>query len=117
LPDPVLGRKHVDLLHPVRRRHRGEWENCRLATVERQLLGIVREDDPPGGGPKNAWLDSIKGRWAGNLRRVAQHNHQDLVSLAALLLRFDGGLSPAVVRTTGSGSACDTHPAPSRSCA
>jgi len=91
LPDPVLGRAHVDLLHPVRRRHRGEWENCRLATVERQLLGVVREDDLLGSEAPRAWLDFIKGGSAGKLRRVVQHNHQDLVSLAALLLRFDGG--------------------------
>jgi uncharacterized protein len=91
LDDPVLGRKHVDLLHPVRRRHRGQWENCRLSTVERRLLGVLREDDLPGAEAPRAWLDFIKGGSARNLRRVAQHNHQDLVSLAALLLRFDGG--------------------------
>ncbi len=91
LDDPVLGRKHVDLLHPVRRRHRGQWENCRLATVERQLLGVIREDDLPGSEAPRAWLDFIKGGSARNLRRVAHHNHQDLTSLAGLLLRFDGG--------------------------
>jgi uncharacterized protein YprB with RNaseH-like and TPR domain len=33
----------VDLLYPVRRAYRGVWENCRLQTIERQLLGILRE--------------------------------------------------------------------------
>ena len=33
---------------PVRRHWKGVWENCRLATAERQLLGVVREDDLPG---------------------------------------------------------------------
>ena len=98
LDDPVLGRKHVDLLHPVRRRHRGQWENCRLATVERQLLGVIREDDLPGSEAPRAWLDFIKGGSARNLRRVAHHNHQDLTSLAALLLRFDGGAEPSSPR-------------------
>jgi uncharacterized protein len=95
LEDPVLGRRHVDLLHPVRRRHRGQWENCRLSTVERQLLGVIREDDLPGSEAPRAWLDFIKGGSARNLRRVAQHNHQDLLSLAGLLLRFDGGVAAA----------------------
>lgn len=109
LTDPVLGRKHVDLLHPVRRRHRGEWENCRLATVERQLLGIVREDDLPGAEAPKAWLDYIKGGSAGKLRRVAQHNHQDLVSLAALLLRFDGPATNARSANQDRPSSRGTH--------
>jgi uncharacterized protein YprB with RNaseH-like and TPR domain len=45
---PFDDRGHVDLLYPVRRAYRGVWENCRLQTIERQLLGIVREDDLPG---------------------------------------------------------------------
>nr|WP_026802467.1 ribonuclease H-like domain-containing protein [Arenimonas oryziterrae] len=88
LPDPVLGRAHVDLLHPVRRRYRGQWANCRLATVERQLLGVVREDDLPGSEAPRAWLDYLRGGSARDLRRVAAHNHQDLGSLAALLLKL-----------------------------
>ena len=31
-----------------RRRWRGLCENCRLATIERELLRVVREDDLPG---------------------------------------------------------------------
>jgi hypothetical protein len=46
--DPITPLDHVDLLFPTRRRYRGTWENCRLATIERELLRIVREDDLPG---------------------------------------------------------------------
>lgn len=88
LSDPVLGRDHIDLLHPVRRRYRGVWENCRLATVERQLLGVVREDDLPGSEAPAAWLDYLRGGSAGKLRRVGDHNAQDLRSLAGLLVHF-----------------------------
>lgn len=88
LADPVLGRDHIDLLHPVRRRYRGVWENCRLATVERQLLGVVREDDLPGSEAPAAWLDYLRGGSADKLRRVGDHNAQDLRSLAGLLLHF-----------------------------
>ena len=41
MPDSVFGRRHIDLLHPVRRRYKGFWANCRLATVERELLGCA----------------------------------------------------------------------------
>lgn len=88
LPEPITALDHVDLLHPTRRRYRGTWENCRLATIERQLLHIVREDDLPGSEAPAAWLTYLRGGSARNLRRVAHHNHQDVVTLALLLQRL-----------------------------
>jgi len=97
LTNPLSGLAHLDLLHPVRRRYRGVWENCRLATVERQLLGIVREDDLPGSEAPRAWRDYLRGGSARDLRRVGQHNAQDLRSLAGVLIRLgqvaDSGLA------------------------
>ncbi|WP_369978288.1 ribonuclease H-like domain-containing protein [Xanthomonas bundabergensis] len=86
--DPISALDHVDLLHPTRRRYRGTWENCKLATIERQLLRIVREDDLPGSEAPAAWLNYLRGGSARNLRRVAAHNHQDVVTLALLLQRL-----------------------------
>ncbi|MDV3467270.1 ribonuclease H-like domain-containing protein [Stenotrophomonas sp. C3(2023)] len=86
--DPITALDHVDLLHPTRRRYRGNWENCRLATIERQLLKVVREDDLPGSEAPSAWLRYLRGGDAVNLRRVADHNHQDVVTLALLLQRL-----------------------------
>jgi hypothetical protein len=88
LPNPLAGLAHIDLLHPVRRHWKGQWENCRLATAERQLLGVVREDDLPGSEAPAAWLTYLRGGSALNLRRVAAHNAQDLKSLAGVLLRM-----------------------------
>jgi uncharacterized protein YprB with RNaseH-like and TPR domain len=88
LPEPITALDHVDLLHPTRRRYRGTWENCKLATIERQLLRIVREDDLPGSEAPAAWLTYLRGGSARNLRRVAHHNHQDVVTLALLLQRL-----------------------------
>ena len=89
-PNPLAGLTHIDLLHPVRRHWKGQWENCRLATAERQLLGVVREDDLPGSEAPAAWLTYLRGGSAKNLRRVAEHNAQDLKSLAGVLLRMAG---------------------------
>jgi uncharacterized protein YprB with RNaseH-like and TPR domain len=86
LPDPLTGLGHLDLLHPVRRHWKGQWENCRLATAERELLGVVREDDLPGSEAPAAWLTYLRGGSARNLRRVLAHNNQDLKSLAGVLL-------------------------------
>jgi uncharacterized protein YprB with RNaseH-like and TPR domain len=86
--DPLSPLDHVDLLFPTRRRYRGTWENCRLATIERELLRIVREDDLPGSEAPAAWLNYLRGGSARNLRRVAAHNHQDVVTLALLMTRL-----------------------------
>ena len=88
MANPLLTLRHLDLLFPVRRRFRGVWENCRLSTVERQWLEVVREDDLPGSEAPRAWRDYLRGGSARDLRRVIAHNDQDLRSLSALLLRL-----------------------------
>ncbi len=88
---PLLGLPHLDLLYPVRRRYRGHWPNCRLATVERELLGVLREHDLPGSEAPRAWLEYLRGGSAVDLRRVGEHNRQDLRSLALLLCRLTDG--------------------------
>lgn len=85
---PITPLDHVDLLFPTRRRYRGVWENCRLATIERELLKIVREDDLPGSEAPAAWLSYLRGGSSALLRRVCAHNHQDVVTLARLMLRL-----------------------------
>jgi uncharacterized protein len=83
--NPLAGLTHVDLLYPTRRRYRGVYENCRLATIEREVLRIVREDDLPGSEAPGAWLSFLRGGSAQMLRRVLTHNHQDVVTLSRLL--------------------------------
>lgn len=91
LPDALHGLDHLDLLHPSRRRWRGRWENCRLATIEREALRILREDDLPGSQAPAAWLSFLRGGASTNLRRVAEHNRQDVATLARLLRRLCDG--------------------------
>ena len=101
LKDPLHGLDHLDLLHPSRRRWRGRWENCRLATIEREALRILREDDLPGAQAPAAWLSYLRGGDSVNLRRVAEHNRQDVATLAQLLVRLcdeHGDAEPPVAR-------------------
>ncbi|MCQ4166653.1 ribonuclease H-like domain-containing protein [Tahibacter harae] len=94
LPDPIKPCAHVDLLHPVRRAYRGRWENCRLATIERRLLQIVREDDLPGSEAPAAWRSWLRQGFSTNLLRVLEHNRQDVITLARLLRHMDQAASP-----------------------
>lgn len=105
LPCPISPLDHVDLLFPTRRRYRGVWENCRLATIERRLLGIVREDDLPGSEAPAAWLSYLRGGSSTLLRRVCAHNHQDVVTLARLMLRLVEAEAAAAMQPATSGAA------------
>jgi uncharacterized protein len=93
--NPLAGLAHVDLLYPSRRHWRGIYENCRLATIERQVLRIVREDDLPGSEAPAAWLSFLRGSGAHTLRRVLAHNRQDVVSLSRLFRHLSALGEPA----------------------
>ncbi|TDR46726.1 hypothetical protein DFR29_103262 [Tahibacter aquaticus] len=95
LANPLAGKSHVDLLHPVRRVYRGRWENCRLATIERQVLKIVREDDLPGSQAPAAWRAYLREGASTDLMRVLEHNRQDVVTLARLLEHMDQAATPS----------------------
>jgi uncharacterized protein YprB with RNaseH-like and TPR domain len=90
MSNPLAGLIHVDLLHPMRRRYRQVWENCKMQTAERKLLRIVREDDLPGSEAPRAWLTYLRGGSSGDLVRVAAHNLQDVRSLSGLLVEAHG---------------------------
>ena len=81
---PVLTKRHVDLYHLVRRAHKGTLPDARLATVERHLLGVHRDDDLPGSEAPAAFLDWIRDG-SGPVDRVLEHNRLDVLSLVALL--------------------------------
>ena len=85
LTDPFATLPHIDLLAPTRRAFASRWSDCRLATAERELLGFHRIDDLPGAEAPAAWLDWLRMGDGGRLSGVADHNHWDILSLAALL--------------------------------
>ena len=85
MPDPFQPLQHVDLLHPTRRAFAGRWENCRLQTAERKLLGFQRIDDMPGAEAPEAWFHWVRLGITERLPALVEHNRWDVVSLAALL--------------------------------
>lgn len=84
LPTPFADKPHLDLYWPCRRLYGAGLPNGRLATMERELLGVAREDDLPGSMAPAAWLDFLAGR-AHRLEQVFAHNRDDLLSLVGLV--------------------------------
>jgi hypothetical protein len=80
----LAGIAHLDLLHPIRRAFAPVWPDCRLATAEARLLGLVRRGDLPGALAPAAWLDWLRRGRTQALAEVLAHNRQDILSLAAL---------------------------------
>jgi uncharacterized protein len=79
----------LDLLPGVRRLFRHRIGDARLATVERELLGIHRHDDVGGWEIPGRYLDFVRGGPASPLAAVLSHNAEDVASLARLLAHLD----------------------------
>jgi hypothetical protein len=88
----------LDLLPGVRRLFRHRIGDARLATVERELLGVHRHDDVGGREIPGRYLDFVRGGPAGPLAAVLSHNAEDVLSLALLLAHLDAGYADPVRR-------------------
>jgi uncharacterized protein YprB with RNaseH-like and TPR domain len=81
---PWLAHAHLDLLHPVRAIWRNTWPDCRLATAEHRLLGVVRDVDCEGWEVPLRYRQFLLEQSEAPLIEVLEHNAQDLISLAGI---------------------------------
>ncbi len=79
---------HVDLLHVVRKRFRGRWDDCRLQTLEKELCGRERWGDIDGADIPRAYHDFVASGDAGQMKLVIEHNRLDLISMLEILVRI-----------------------------
>ncbi len=84
---------HLDLLRPARRVWTSCLADCRLATLEREVVGVVREDDIAGGLIPALYFDFLRSRRAAPLGRVLAHNRDDILTLVGLLAWFGRALT------------------------
>ncbi|MGD9495708.1 MAG: ribonuclease H-like domain-containing protein [Armatimonadota bacterium] len=84
-PEPPM---HLDLLHEIRARFRGRWEDCRLRTLERHLCGRSRSGDIDGAQIPQAWHDFVHTGDAGRVAQIMEHNRLDLVTMLEVLPRL-----------------------------
>jgi len=90
---------HLDLLRPSRRVWTSCFADCRLATLEREVIGVVRDDDIPGALIPALYFDFLRSRRAAPLARVLAHNRDDVLALVGLLAWFGTALSDPAALT------------------
>jgi uncharacterized protein YprB with RNaseH-like and TPR domain len=88
-------RLHVDLLPTARRLWGLRLLDCRLGTVEADVLGFRRDRDLPGALIPSVYFDWLRRKRPGELPRVFEHNRHDVLSLAAVLGRMAGLVAAA----------------------
>lgn len=76
---------HLDLVHVARRLHKGRGVGSKLGTVEREVLGFVRENDVPSGEVSQCYLHFLRTGDTRALLGVIDHNAWDVVSMAAMV--------------------------------
>jgi uncharacterized protein YprB with RNaseH-like and TPR domain len=92
---------HLDLLRPARRVWTSCFADCRLATLEREVIGVVRDDDVAGPLIPSLYFDFLRSRRAAPLARVLAHNRDDILALVALLGWFGGALTAREALSAG----------------
>ena len=75
---------HLDLLHPARRIYRDRFPSCRLAELEQQVLGLVRQEDVPGWEIPTLYFRYVRERRFRAVVPVFRHNALDVLSLVTL---------------------------------
>jgi len=99
---------HLDLLHPARRRWRGQWMNCRLQTLERFVCRRRRCGDVPSDEVPALYHDFVRRGDPYRLLPVFHHNLLDVITMHGILWALcrseDGVRDPRDPVNSGLGS-------------
>jgi len=77
---------HIDLLHPTRSLWKYSMTNCKLKTVECELLDLFREEDIPGELIPQVYFDYLKDGNPQKIERIFYHNRFDIITMLANLI-------------------------------
>jgi len=72
---------HYDLLWFSRRAWKGKLANCKLQTIEKEILNLTRNNDIPSSMVPEFYYEYLKTKNIGLLIPIIQHNVTDIVSL------------------------------------
>lgn len=92
LPAPPIP-AHLDLLHCARRVYKKRIGETRLVHIEEQVLGMFRERDVDGFEIPGIYWNFVRSKEEGVIAPVVEHNANDLVALAALMVRLADGFA------------------------
>ena len=82
--------RHLDLLHPARRRWRRELPDCRLQTLEHYVCRRRRSGDVPGEEVPGLYHDFVRHGDAYRLVPVFHHNLLDVITMAEIMRALCG---------------------------
>ena len=76
---------HLDILHASRRRWRGDFENCKLQTLERHVCRLRRTGDIPSEEVPGLYHDFVRNGDPYRLVPVFHHNMLDVITMVEIL--------------------------------
>lgn len=79
---PAFG--HFDLFHAARRLWKHKLDRLKLAVVEKEVLGVIREDDIPGFLAPMIYFDFLDSKRPEGMIGIVKHNEMDILSLVTL---------------------------------
>lgn len=79
---------HIDLLYPARRIWGNKLENCRLVSIETNVLDEYRMDDVDGIMIPGIYFEYLDTGCIDGIEKVIEHNRLDILSLVSLLTRI-----------------------------
>jgi hypothetical protein len=87
--DPFGKLVHLDLLHAARRLWKDIVPDCRLTTLEQNLLGVQRKEDIAGNKIPQTYFDYLGKKDPFLVAPVFKHNRVDLLSLVGLTAKIN----------------------------
>jgi uncharacterized protein len=84
----LSGIPHFDVLHFSRRRWKDELPSLRLSALEKEILGVHRDDDVPGQMVPEFYETYLRTGNCGPLVPIVEHNRQDVISTARLFFHL-----------------------------
>lgn len=88
IKETIYNKIHRDALPLSRHAWKTKLPNCKLATLEKHILGIEREDDIPSRSVPDFYRTYIRHKNVGPLVPIINHNKQDLITLAKIFSRL-----------------------------
>ncbi len=79
---------HFDLYHASRRIWKHKLEKMKLSIVEKEVLGIERQNDIPGFLAPMIYFDFLERKQPEGLLGIIKHNEQDILSLISLYIHL-----------------------------